>query len=478
MKKLTLTGLLLGGALAFSNKAYAQDDGWDIPPVKFPPIILAPVVPSNIENSVVCLRNTVIRENPAYDAKGNLYYSKDISESFGTGFIYMEKDGYLHVVTNHHVSCDDLMLSGGKKIKDIVEIVDDSEDQNLKDDILLEEVVSVQSKDIAILKVAKKIVEHYNKEFGLDIEVYKGAWGDSDTLKKGETVVIEGFPHALFQATTEGVVSNVNHRCTSPDHGWNHKCIVYDAATNPGNSGSPAFRKNPDGSLEWMGQVHAGYRAEGLKMFIAINEYKQMLNELKNTGKEPAVIPMSDKDTVKCLLSILKTKEEENLFSLSTRSRSLFFTFVSKTYCKAKKTSDNGLEFMLYTGQYPYDLHTGISLTDKKENDYGKFDVLSVSDPAYGRFNFEQESLPAELQQGMDRMFHYLTKLYFKTKAYREILNKEDKTKKDEERLEKILKDIEEVDKEYSSAFSELQKNLAVHLKEKHFERQKELAGK
>ncbi len=359
-----------------------------------------------------------------------------------------------------------------KKIKDIIEIVDDCEDKNLKDDILLENVVSAQSKDIAVLKVAKKLVEYYNKKFNLDIGVYNGVWGDSNTLKKGEAIVIEGFPYALLQATTVGVVSNTYHQCVLPGVGWNHKCIVYDAATNPGNSGSPAFRKNSDGSLEWMGQVHAGYRAEGLKMFVAINEYKQMLRELKNTETGPTVKSMSNKDIAELLFLTLNPKEEENLFSLSSRLRSLFSFFVSKTYCQARKTSGDGLEFMLYTGQYPYDLKTGISFIDKKENDYGKFDVLSVFDPVYSRFSFEQEALPAELQQGMDKMFSYLTKLYFETQAYREILKEEDKTKTDEERLRKILNNISELDKEYSSAFSELQKNLAVHLKEKHFERQ------
>ncbi len=115
MKKLTLAGMLLGGALAPSNNAYAQDDRPNILPINFPPAVFAPAVPSNIKNSVVCLRNTVIRESPAYSSKGELYYSKNASEKFGTGFVYMEKDGYLYIATNYHVSCDDLMLDGKKK---------------------------------------------------------------------------------------------------------------------------------------------------------------------------------------------------------------------------------------------------------------------------------------------------------------------------------------------------------------------------
>ncbi len=453
----TIAALLCGGALFLAAEAYGQETA----------------VPANIPNSVVCLRNTTIRKKPVYDNNGNLTFVKEAEQSYGTGFVYMEKEGYYYIATNHHVACGDKMSDGTKKVKDLVEIVDSIEDSDPKDDILLEPVAVAKSKDIAILKVSKPVVTAYHKQFGILIEAYHGRWGNSDTLQKGQKIVIEGFPFGKFKATTEGVVSNPKYMHKNRATGANHSCVVYDAATNPGNSGSPAFRKNSDGSFELMGQVHAGFTAEGMKLFVAINEYQSMLlslaSELEQVGTTPA------KGDIETILKHLSSNNIDNLFSLNEQISFLFFVGVKKTFCSANKHPD-GIEFVVYRNNFPNNSKPAIKLIDKAENSYGTVDSIGLSSDIYGDFALERENIPSDMRTQFDGLFEHMTELYAIVSEYKTLVKKADKTFDESERAAKLSDQIGQLQRNKSVFITEFNKSLAVFLLEYYASQQKERA--
>ncbi len=472
MIKKTLAGIVLGSAALLPAHLYAQDEE---PAEQTADVLRNNAVPANIENSVVCLRNTTIRQKPAYDSEGRVIFLRDSDECFGTGFIYMEKDNHYYIVTNHHISCGDELDNGRKRVRDIVEIVSSINDTNPKDDIRLTFVASSPARDIAVLKIEKKVVQQYNENFDLEIEPYTGAWGDSDALQKGQTIVIEGFPYALLKATTEGAVSNPRYEHMNNGFGWRHQCVVYDAATNPGNSGSPAFRKNPDGSFEWMGNVHAGYRAEGMKMFIAINEYKELLTTFRTDRQKERRIDITEQ-TLTQLSDRVSLDASENLFTILEGEEQGIFSFFNdpfeKLYCMITKTGES-LEFIIYTRNFPLDTTTRIKLIDRKENSYGCLDELGVLDREYGCFLFEKSRLSPELGSQANSMLKYLAELALKSAEYK-TLQKQGQ----QELMDGVLIDIEVMQKDKARLVTEFKNNLQIFLKEQYFEREKAKAGK
>lgn len=183
-------------------------------------------------------------------------YSMEImKQGEGTGII-MSEDGY--IITNAHV------ISGQGVNKIIVTLYngDEYEASLIGKDNLT---------DLAVLKInAKNLVA--------------AAFGDSDKLEVGETVVAIGNPGGIAFAgsVTQGIVSAIN-RTIAGSENYTMKYIQTDAAINPGNSGGPLV--NVYGQVIGINTakiVASGY--EGMCFAIPISTAKPILEDLLKYG--------------------------------------------------------------------------------------------------------------------------------------------------------------------------------------------------
>jgi 2-alkenal reductase len=127
----------------------------------------------------------------------------------GTGFI-IDDDG--HIVTNQHV------VDGGDAFRVVFY---DGEEREAE--LIGEDPIS----DLAVVKVRGDVPATV-------------AFGDSDALKPGQTVLAIGSPLGSFTNTvTQGIVSAIGR--DFPGSGNYTNLIQHDAAINPGNSGGPLF---------------------------------------------------------------------------------------------------------------------------------------------------------------------------------------------------------------------------------------------
>ncbi len=245
-----------------------------------------------------CIRNSVTYEN-VYYVKGGKLRKKYITKEFhGTGFAYKIKDGETYLVTNHHVSefpevtesDGDVggVPAGSRKIREILKIVKNEDDDFVAGQIPLTKVVSDEAMDISILKT----------KTALKIMPY--VMGDSSLLKVGNIIIIKGYPLGVFPASNNGRVISINQLDT--EKGWNHYDFAVDALVNSGNSGSPAFAVScKTGEYELVGVYHAGYKnSQGMNMVIEINQIKELLETLKVSPKDakPEDDPKPDKKAV------------------------------------------------------------------------------------------------------------------------------------------------------------------------------------
>ncbi|MGI5848911.1 MAG: S1C family serine protease [Christensenellales bacterium] len=180
---------------------------------------------------------------------------------YGTGIILTE-NGY--IVTNNHV------VSGSDSIK--ITLFDDTEYQ-------AKIVGADATTDLAVLKVDAT---------GLTA----AAFGESDNLQVGETVVAIGNPlgSELAGSVTSGIVSALNREITT--NGYSQKYIQTDAAINPGNSGGPLVNmKGEVIGINTLKSYLAGYDdygmpigTEGIGFAIPISAARPIIEQLKTKG--------------------------------------------------------------------------------------------------------------------------------------------------------------------------------------------------
>jgi serine protease Do len=127
----------------------------------------------------------------------------------GSGFI-ISPDGY--VVTNEHVAGESRFVRCVLSDKDEVDA----------------EVIGVDPyTDLAVLKL------------NVDHRLPFVAFGDSEKLESGQTVIAMGSPHGLSRSVSMGIVSVTDrHLSGQNDHPFTN-WVQTDAAINPGNSGGP-----------------------------------------------------------------------------------------------------------------------------------------------------------------------------------------------------------------------------------------------
>lgn len=182
----------------------------------------------------------------------------------GSGVIYKSENGRAFVVTNHHVidgaTNIEVTLSDGTKVP--AELVG----SDIWTDLAVVEMDAASVQDVA--------------EFG-----------DSDALKRGETVIAIGNPLGLdfSGSVTTGVVSGKDRAVPVDLDGngsedWQAEVLQTDAAINPGNSGGALV--NLAGQLIGINSMKiATSNVEGIGFAIPINSAMSVIQSIEENGE-------------------------------------------------------------------------------------------------------------------------------------------------------------------------------------------------
>ncbi len=213
---------------------------------------------SQVDAAIAFVRPALVR---IHVAEADYTEGREVkSESSGSGVI-ISKDG--HIVTNHHVA------GWAKTIYCTL-----ANKEQIEADLVGTDPLT----DIAIIKLRGVA--------GRDLPTAQ--WGDSSTLRVGDSVLAMGSPRALSQSVTQGIVSNVE--MIMPDYlegqmtldgedvGSMVRWIGHDASIFPGNSGGPLV--NLDGRIVGINEI-----SMGLSGAIPSNIARGVADQLIRSGK-------------------------------------------------------------------------------------------------------------------------------------------------------------------------------------------------
>lgn len=182
----------------------------------------------------------------------------------GSGVIFQKHGDRARIVTNNHV------VDGGTQFE-VVTFQGERRKATL--------VGKDQITDLAVLEIDGEGIKTV------------GEFGDSDTLKAGETAIAVGNPLGLgFSPTvTKGIISSPKR--TIPvtlgrdgDYEWEMDVIQTDAAINQGNSGGPLV--NLEGKVIGINSLKiADMGVEGLGFAIPINDARPIIDSLIENHK-------------------------------------------------------------------------------------------------------------------------------------------------------------------------------------------------
>ncbi len=198
-----------------------------------------------------------------YKSSGNRFAqdTEAVQSGTGSGVIYKIEGDKAYIVTNNHV------IDGADKIEVSLEGGDRTTAELVGKDAL---------SDLAVLKIDAKYAKSVL------------AFGDSDQLRAGDTVVAIGNPLGLdFSGTvTQGIVSAVDRSInvnTSAGE-WAMNVIQTDAAINPGNSGGALL--NTAGQVIGINSLKISESGvEGLGFAIPSNEVIPLIEEMTAHGQ-------------------------------------------------------------------------------------------------------------------------------------------------------------------------------------------------
>lgn len=181
-------------------------------------------------------------------------------QGFGSGFI-VSKDGY--IVTNQHV------IEGADEIEVSINGIDEP--------VKAEVAWSDFGLDLAILNIDVEELEQELKVLEM---------GDSSTIRPGDWAIAIGNPLGFDHTVTVGVISALGRPIQIPTQDRQvrtyQNLIQLDAAINPGNSGGPLL--NNQGEVIGINTAVSA-AGQGIGFAIPINEIKDIVNELQNTGE-------------------------------------------------------------------------------------------------------------------------------------------------------------------------------------------------
>jgi len=207
-------------------------------------------------------------------------------KALGSGFV-MDKAG--HIVTNYHV------VAGARSVE-----VSFSNSDNMKARI----VGSDPSTDLAVLQIDAR-----------SRALTPLAFGNSDRVHVGDSVVAIGNPLGYDRSVTAGIVSAVQRAITAPNQYPIDHVIQTDAPINHGNSGGPLI--NSRGEVVGVAaQIATGNTSSdgniGIGFAIPVNTVRTVVAQLIKKGKvEHAFIGITAKPV---------TVEIADLFRLPAKS--------------------------------------------------------------------------------------------------------------------------------------------------------------
>lgn len=182
----------------------------------------------------------------------------------GSGVLYKKANGKAYIVTNHHV-------------------VEDAEEL----EVTLDDGTKMAGKLIGSdVWTDLAVVEIDDKDITSTME-----FGDSDALKRGETVIAIGNPLGLgfSGSVTVGVVSGKDRSIPIDINSdgavdWQADVLQTDAAINPGNSGGALI--NMAGQLIGINSMKITEETvEGIGLAIPINLALPVIEQLEQTGE-------------------------------------------------------------------------------------------------------------------------------------------------------------------------------------------------
>lgn len=225
-------------------------------------------VTSDVINAVDQVSDAVVGISNIQEMTRNFWFQDALTEEqtagSGSGVIYKKENGKAYIVTNYHVIADakrlEVTLSDGSK----------EEAKLIGGDSLT---------DLAVITIDDDKVKTVVK------------FGDSDTLKKGQTVIAIGNPLGLdfYGSVTQGIISGTDRSVPVDINGdnyvdWEAEVLQTDAAINPGNSGGALV--NIAGELVGINSMKiAQTETEGLGFSIPINSVIPIIEELEQKGK-------------------------------------------------------------------------------------------------------------------------------------------------------------------------------------------------
>lgn len=269
-----LVGGLLGGLLAFlvmTNTIGSDDQKVDVEAGKAstPSDTKHIQVPVDISNEVTDVvedvATAVVGITNIQTVQEFWTATKSTQEAgTGSGVIYKKEGNKAYIVTNHHV------VEGAEQL-----------------DVSFDDGTKVEGKligsdlwtDLAIVEIDSKHVDKVVE------------FGDSDTLKRGESVIAIGNPLGLGFAgsVTVGVISGKD-RSIPMDFDkdgivdWQADVLQTDAAINPGNSGGALI--NMAGQLIGINSMKISQETvEGIGLAIPINIALPIIEHLEETGQ-------------------------------------------------------------------------------------------------------------------------------------------------------------------------------------------------
>ncbi|WP_332650822.1 S1C family serine protease [Lysinibacillus sp. 54212] len=188
----------------------------------------------------------------------------------GSGVIYKIENNEAYIVTNYHV------IENAEKLEITLSDGSKKEATLIGGDIWT---------DLAVIKVKADGIKTIAE------------FGDSDTLKQGETVIAIGNPLGFdfYGSVTTGVISGKDRVVPVDLDGngtedWQSEVLQTDAAINGGNSGGALV--NINGNLIGINSMKiADANVEGLGFAIPINTVIPIINQLEESGqvKRPAM---------------------------------------------------------------------------------------------------------------------------------------------------------------------------------------------
>jgi len=241
-------GLLFAGLFLCAGVLSGLAPGWGPTPALASGKDNVVVTPASIPDLVERLSPTVVNISTARIVKDLL--GRDFNQKgLGSGFIISE-DGY--IFTNNHVvdKADkiEVKLANGKEYDAEIKGRD-------------------ASTDLALIKITSPAQLPYAR------------LGDSDRSRIGEWVFAIGNPLGLDHTVTAGIISAKGRVIGAGPY---DNFIQTDASINPGNSGGPLC--NLAGEVVGINTAIVA-QAQGIGFAIPINMAKEILEDLKTSGK-------------------------------------------------------------------------------------------------------------------------------------------------------------------------------------------------